>query len=53
MKLQKKKSMRGPVGGGGGIPVGECERRIEAMVKIKKKRHGGPVGGGPVGGWSG
>ena len=27
--------------------MGECERRIEAMVKMKKKSWGGgPVGGG-------
>ena len=41
-------------GGGGGVQVGGCqggcERRIEAFVKIPKKKWGGGPGGGRVGG---
>ena len=44
-----KKSRRGPGVGRGG--QGECERRIEVIVKMKKSRGGGGVvqGGGGEG----
>ena len=57
MKIQKKKKKLGGsvhwgVGLGGGGQVG-WERRIEAFVKIQKKKFWGGGGGGGGGGGSG
>ena len=53
MKIQKENSgsVRGGAGRGSGWMGGQCgcERRIEVLVKIKKKWGGGSRGGGS--GW--
>ena len=55
-KFKKKNGGRGEGGvggrGGGGGGPGGCERRIEVLVKIKKKIGGG-VGGVRLGGQGG
>ena len=60
MKIQKKNffflgGWGGPGGrvGGSGLGGLGCERRIEVLVKIKKKIGGGGVGSGGLGGGSG
>ena len=50
MKIQKKNWGGEGVGGVEGGGQGGCVRRIEAFVKIKKKKIGGGRSGGGVGG---
>ena len=49
VKIQEKNYLGGGGSGGGGSGWGGqdgCERRIEAIVKIQKKKNGGGVRGG-------